>query len=37
MGFLSNRADEKALLNPRSRAQLARSIGKAVDDYFMHN
>jgi N-acetylmuramoyl-L-alanine amidase len=37
MGFLSNRADEKALLNPRYRAQLARSIGKAVDDYFLKN
>jgi N-acetylmuramoyl-L-alanine amidase len=37
MGFLSNRADEKALLNPRYRAQLARSIGKAVDDYFSNN
>ncbi len=35
MGFLSNRADEKALLNPRYRANLARSIGKAVDEYFL--
>jgi N-acetylmuramoyl-L-alanine amidase len=34
MGFLSNRADEKALLNPRYRAHLARSIGNAIDDYF---
>ena len=37
MGFLSNKADEKALLNPKYRAQLARSIGKAVDDYFSSN
>ena len=37
MGFLSNKADEKALLNPKYRAQLARSIGKAVDDYFSNN
>jgi N-acetylmuramoyl-L-alanine amidase len=35
MGFLSNRVDEKALLNPKYRAQIARSIGKAVDDYFL--
>lgn len=34
MGFLTNRADEKALLNPKYRANLARSIGKAVDEYF---
>ena len=34
MGFLSNRADEKALLNPRYRELLAQSIGRAVDDYF---
>jgi N-acetylmuramoyl-L-alanine amidase len=37
MGFLSNRADEKALLNPRYRNILARSIGNAVDDYFSRN
>lgn len=37
MGFLSNRVDEKALLNPSYRAHLARSIGKAVDDYFSRN
>ena len=34
MGFLSNKADERALLNPRYREQLARSIGNAVDEYF---
>ena len=37
MGFLSNRVDEKALLNPSYRAHLAHSIGKAVDDYFSRN
>ena len=37
MGFLSNRADEKALLNPKHRAQMARSIGNAVDEYFLQN
>ena len=37
MGFLSNRADEKALLNPKYRANLARSIGKAVDEYFLRH
>jgi len=36
MGFLSNRADEKALLNPRYRALLAQSIGRAVDAYFFN-
>lgn len=34
MGFLSNRADERALRNPKFRANLARAIGKAIDDYF---
>jgi N-acetylmuramoyl-L-alanine amidase len=37
MGFLSNRADERALLSPKYRAQLAASIGRAVDDYFLRN
>ena len=37
LGFLSNRADEKALLNPRYRTILARSIGNAVDEYFIRN
>ena len=37
MGFLSNRTDERALLNSKFRANLARSIGKAVDGYFSRN
>jgi N-acetylmuramoyl-L-alanine amidase len=37
MGFLSNRADERALLNSKFRTNLAHSIGKAVDDYFSRN
>ena len=37
MGFLTNRADQRALLNPKYRAQLAASIGRAVDDYFLRN
>jgi len=34
MGFLSNKTDEKALLNPSYHNQLAYAIGNAVDDYF---
>ncbi len=34
MGFLSNRADERALLDNKFRASFARSIGKGIDDYF---
>ena len=37
MGFLSNRADERALRNPQYRAKLASSIGMAIDDYFSRN
>jgi N-acetylmuramoyl-L-alanine amidase len=37
MGFLSNKADEKALLDPRYHKQLANAIGNAVNDYFSTN
>ena len=34
MGYLSNRADEKALLQPSYRAKLVSSIVQALDNYF---
>jgi len=37
MGFLSNRADEQALRSKKYRANLARAIGQAVDEYFSRN
>ncbi len=37
MGFLSNKTDERALLNSKFRANLARSIGKSVAEYFSRN
>jgi N-acetylmuramoyl-L-alanine amidase len=34
MGFITNRDDERELLDPRRRAGLVDGVAQAIDDYF---
>ena len=37
MGFITNRADEQALLDPEHRQRLMAGVASAIDLYFAHD